>query len=422
MKNKDFYNDNYNYNSNNNRNIYSRSNRIERERAIQDISSSSAKAEERARAHARRNKGRSGQSTGSSNRRPSNREIYSRKRKYKKRRILLTIISIILISVLATGGFIYLKFKKILNSANYIDDGSAEIGTLPDEMNGELAYENGLLHDPKVLNIMLFGSDNESRGDSVGGSDSMILVSLDTRRNTIKLTSIMRDLWLKIANGHGKHKLNYAYTVGQEALAVKTIENNFGIKIDRFVTVDFTRFVAIVDSLGGIDLDITGEEAETINRFCRIEGMKVDKELEEVDGVHHLCGVQALNHARDRDTSGYDFGRTQRQRNVFSAMMLKVKSAGVTQLTSFASQTFSNITTNFKRSEITKFLTRATKYFSYSTAQYRVPQNDEYTDEVIEEQMVLLLKNLSSTKEKLANFVYEDSYANLPKNTKSKQR
>lgn len=124
---------------------------------------------------------------------------------------------------------------------------------------GNITSDN-LYHDPKVMNIILLSLDNYKKisapDDTTGRSDSMMLVSIDTRNEEIKLTSFMRDLFVDIP-GYGFDRLNAAFTYGGPSLTLAAIENNFRVDIDRYVLIDFKKFAEIIDTIGGVDVEIT---------------------------------------------------------------------------------------------------------------------------------------------------------------------
>src|SRR5699024_5105844 len=116
-----------------------------------------------------------------------------------------------------------------------------------DWLQGDATLVNGLYHDDAIMNILIIGVDNYQAND-VGRSDSMILVSVDTRHQKLKLTSIMRDLYVQIP-GYGSNRINSAYSLGGPTLTVQTIESNFGVDIDRWVIVDFDAFTHTIDKI-----------------------------------------------------------------------------------------------------------------------------------------------------------------------------
>ncbi len=125
------------------------------------------------------------------------------------------------------------------------------------KVDGVKCYTN-----PAVKNIILLGTDAPDNG--ISRSDSMILVSIDSNNKEIKFSSFMRDTYVDI-DGYNKDKLNAAFAYGGPKLAVKTIEKNYGIKIDNYISVGFSKFKDIVDALGGVDVQLDQDECGYIN-------------------------------------------------------------------------------------------------------------------------------------------------------------
>lgn len=150
----------------------------------------------------------------------------------------MAILSVILI--VAGAGCFYVD--GMLNKLNFVENTESEATpsitvsetgettSLPDPM-----FVNGLYHDDAITNILILSLDDYQEGD-VGRSDSMIMLSIDTRHKKIKMTSFMRDMFVQIP-GVGSNRLNTAFSYGGAPLTVKTIENNFGVDIDRYVII-----------------------------------------------------------------------------------------------------------------------------------------------------------------------------------------
>lgn len=113
-----------------------------------------------------------------------------------------------------------------------------------------------------IKSILLIGQDKRE-GESRQRSDSMILATLDKDQRTVSLTSFMRDLYVAIP-GYSTTRINAAYAYGGMELLDATLEENFGVKIDENVEVDFEVFQVLVDKVGGIDLELTQAEADYI--------------------------------------------------------------------------------------------------------------------------------------------------------------
>lgn len=338
--------------------------------------------------------------------------IYSNSRKSKKysRSKTFNIAVVVLSFVFALAGVGLLYGYNIISSFNYESnsDVSDPSSNSEEELTGELTKEGNLLRDPQVLNVMLFGLDDQSAGDN-GRTDTMLMVSIDNRHKKLKLTTFMRDIWVQIP-GHGEEKLNAAFAFGGPKLSVETIERTFGVNIDRYAMVHFDGFAEIVDALDGIDMELSADEAATINELCDREGMKVDKKLAEVDGVHHLSGFQALNHARNRDSIRSDFDRTDRQRAVLSTIVSKTKSANLKQIMSIISSVAPKVTMSFKPEEVVKLASNTLTYVNYEIQEFRLPEDDNFSD-VIESNgaAALEINSLRQARQSLAKFLYEES-------------
>lgn len=160
----------------------------------------------------------------------------------------------------------------------------------------------------RYLNIVLLGSDKRP-GSGAWRTDSMIIVSVDTASNIVRLLSIPRDLWVYIP-GHGYNRVNTADLWGELAKkgtgperVKQTIHHNLGIPIHYYVRVDFQGFMKIIDTVGGIDVDVD----------CPLPDIKLSA------GMHHMNGAQALRYARSRYSTS-DFDRGRRQRKVLMAL------------------------------------------------------------------------------------------------------
>ena len=302
------------------------------------------------------------------------------------------IVSLVFFTILGLLGMLMIYAYMALHSFNY--EGLPEDTELVDE------YGNDLISDSQVLNIMLIGSDSMSVGDH-GRSDSLLIVSLDVKNKKIKVTSLMRDIWINIP-GYGKDRFNAAYAFGGPKLTISTIEKTFGIRIDRYMVVDFEGFSRIIDALGGIDLELDVNECAYINTYSG------DKHILKGSGVKHLTGLQALHYSRNRNSKGSDYDRTRRQRNVIRAIIEKLKDASLTQVTDFISAVGPLVTTNFKTSEISRLGASSLEYLNYPMTEFRLPTDDNVRNETYDKKMVLVINDIAKAKKDLLNFIYED--------------
>lgn len=203
-------------------------------------------------------------------------------------------------------------------------------------------------------NIVLFGVDSRKNAlEKDTNSDVIIIVSINNKTKDIKLASIYRDTYTNI-KGKGYSKINLAYFRGGYSLALSTINTNFDLAIEDYVTVNFQAVVNTIDMLGGITLDIKVNELRYLNGYVRelnrINGTNVSG-LKSA-GTQLVNGTQATAYARIRYTAGGDFKRTERQRIVIGKIFDKVKSSDIKTIRKFLNQVLPQISTNLKTTEL----------------------------------------------------------------------
>ena len=349
---------------------------------------------------------------------------------YKKRGRIKRIVCIALsvIFLLSGSGFVY--YYSVLNSMNYVDisnDNDNTDSTLPSSSDvfGNGTSSNDLLQNSKVLNVMLFGEDN-NHGDKYGRTDTMIMLSIDNIHKKIKLTSFQRDTYVYIP-GNGYDKINASYTLGGAKLSIQAIEANFGIKIDRYAVVDFESFIKIIDTLGGIDMEVTQDEIDYINyQMYKNDQTDTATTITDAPGNVHLNGQEALWYARDRGLTkgeddneigidGDDWDRTYRQRKLLETLFDSMKSADLGQIVSIVSSIGPLITTNLKKDEITALVSNALTYLKYDVEQYYVPEEGLwYYDDDTPSGSVIRIADMEKQRLAFAKFIYEvgDSSSN----------
>ncbi len=247
-----------------------------------------------------------------------------------------------------------------------------------------------LVSDDNVLNILLIGCDARSKTGR-GRSDSMILLSINKNTKRVIMTSFLRDTWVEIP-GVGPQRLNAAYFFGGPNLLMKTIEQNFHIRIDKYARVNFFSFIDAIDEIGGVTINVTDEELEYLNDYVKHEdgllGKDPSADLLSDSGKHTLNGVQALAYARIRYV-GTDFARTQRQRTVMEEMFKKAKGMSLTELDGFLEKVLPNVTTNLEKGEIFSLILHASEYLDYERTDQSIPNLGSFKNMVIDGMMVL---------------------------------
>ena len=239
-----------------------------------------------------------------------------------------------------------------------------------------------------LINILLVGQDRQA-GQGRQRSDTMILCSYNPNTNEVSLISFLRDLYVSIPGGYSNNRLNAAYAFGGFPLLYKTLEQNFGVKIDGGVEVDFGGFTELIDLIGGVDIYLTAKEAPYVATSCK-------------EGINHLNGRNALNYARIRKIDS-DFGRTNRQRTLILAVFDKLKHSDTATLTSLVNKAMSMVTTDMSDSSITSLVTSfLPKVASVKINTYAVPFDGSYKSTYVRGMAVLVPEN-DAIREKLVS-------------------
>ncbi len=262
-------------------------------------------------------------------------------------------------------------------------------------------------HKPvdKIVNILLIGIEKIKNAQN---TDSMIIATMNTEKHTLKLTSLMRDLYVQIP-GYDNNRLNSVYAKGDIELLYDTIELNFGVELNGYCMVDFEDFQNIVDMIHGVEVTLTPEEAQYLNHTNYISDKK---NRTVVPGTQILNGNQALGYCRVRKkptaTESNDFGRTQRQRIVLSAIYDKVKNKNIVELVVLMNKILKSIPieTDITKSEFNRYLEEAANLKVKSLKTFRVPTDDNYENVIINKKDVLQPKDWDKMKDELHTFIY----------------
>lgn len=252
-----------------------------------------------------------------------------------------------------------------------------------------------------IFRVLLIGVD--SREDNIRGrSDTMILFDINPNTKKIIMTSLLRDIYVDIP-GHGSNRLNAAYAFGGAKLLTQTILNSFGIKVDKYVIINFWTVRDVVDALGGVNVDVTKEELEQINLMVGgqnkvLDGIRGDDKLPESSvGNIQLNGIQALAYARIRKLDS-DFGRTSRQREIILASINKVKNLGIFEINSLLNQFLPQVTTNLTEKDILSLLAMAIKRKDYSIESMAIPVAGTWEYVTIDKKAVIKIDFAANAK------------------------
>lgn len=326
----------------------------------------------------------------------------------RRRRRILFGIEIFILLILIGGVFIYAKLGKM----NFTDLDFSKIG-----VNTGVSDNNVMKGYTTIGLIGLDGRDGELK--SGARSDTMIIASINNDTKKVKLVSVYRDTYLRIgedSEGNGQYdKANAAYKKGGPEQFLSMLNTNLDLNVTDFVSVDFQAVAEAVELLGGIDVELKEEEVVHLNYYCvetsKVTGMDYTP-LEEKAGVHHLNGVQAVSYARIRYTSGNDFRRAARQREVIYKIVEKAKNSDIATLSKILDKVFPKVYTSFTKAEI---LQMGMSMMSYDIEDQTGFPFDHLYGERVKDAMggldVVLPVTLESNAIKLHEFLYpEDSY------------
>lgn len=257
----------------------------------------------------------------------------------------------------------------------------------------ERSVTSGTLDAGYVRSVLLIGTDARDVGAERGRSDTMILLSLNSRTQNIYLTSFMRDAYVNIPN-HGYNKLNAAYSLGGAELLMDTLEQNYQVSIDDYCVVSFMGFAGIIDAFGGVKISLSDAEAQALNVILQSEvnALAGDDPLSdfiEKGGTYILNGKQALSYARIRYVGNADFERTSRQREVMTQLLQNAKSKAVTAVPELISSAMPHLGTNMSDAELYFLSLRVPFALRYDITQIQIPADGTYTPADIDGQSVL---------------------------------
>lgn len=328
-------------------------------------------------------------------------------------KIVLLVVIIIILVLILIGKIIGDKLSKI----NFQDLDETNLA-----INEELYSEiEGLTQKEyeQVINILLLGSDSKNMSDQYdGNSDAIMIISINPKYKSIKLISIPRDTAAAIEGIEHRYKINYAFALGKEQLAIKTINQNFGLNLKEYVTINISSMYDIINELGGVDLEITKEEMHWINEYADMFYEFSGKPTKKVTtyGKVTLTGEQAAAHVKERmagNTVGGqnrgDYGRTVRQREVLISMLNKIMSKDIGEISRIVDLILAQVTTNIDVAKyvgmLPEFVANKDAYLNNITS-VMVPGLD-YSKEIMERGVYIYVTDAEKAKKDFIKYMYQ---------------
>ena len=351
-------------------------------------------------------------SMDSDSERADRKEKRKEKKKKKKKNTAIRVICILLIIILSACLAVFLYVNNALNQVTDDDNpqsttesamamdklienfqpieetDAAQISSFQDMI--KQWYRNGTpASSSRVLNILLVGEDTRGKDVLESGTraDSAIIASLNADTKQIKLTSILRDAYAYWETTPGDEstgkfdKINAAMSTGDIHTYINAVENLYKIKIDNYVIVNFTSFEKIIDTLGGVELELTRAEINEINNHPKRYGkVYIEKTFDGNKGTLKLTGKQALAYCRIRKIDS-DNMRANRQKICLSKVFSDMKDASSVQLLKILNDMVPYIRTDMSKNNIVKTAKYALKegWINFDIKSSNVPEyrNDE---------------------------------------------
>lgn len=320
------------------------------------------------------------------------------KKKNKLLRIVLIVLLVIVIAVAAVFGYIWSKLNLIQRDKDIDKSVYATVSTAPTVTDPpENAYtvdvegletmetppeivDTEIMSSKDVLNILLIGTDEREEEFNIDArSDTMILASINRKENTIKLTSFERGIGVPILDGEYKGQYDWLTNIfryGGADLLIRTIEECFKIDIDHYVRVNFRTVTNVVDSIGGIELDIIPREQWFLELYRGVY-QSTTTQAPIVVGTNTFDGGMALGYARLRAVDD-DWFRIERQRKVIIATANKLKGSSLVDLNNLANQVLPLVQTDLTNLQIADLMLYAPQLLGAEFSQLTIPVPDSY--------------------------------------------
>lgn len=256
-------------------------------------------------------------------------------------------------------------------------------------------------------NLALFAVDRRKDGEKAN-SDVIMVISLDAQSGKVKMSSIMRDTYVKI-EGHGMDKINAAYALGGPQLAIKTINQNFDLDIKDYMNVDFYSAAKIIDALNGVEVNVKQAELSYLNNYLNELAIydKVPAVHVNNAGLQKLSGRQTVAYTRIRAVGNGDYERTERQRSVLVALFNKMKASGPEMFPVFASQVLPNLETSMANFTLMTFAGGILNSKNKVVDQARFPLDGQSVGKKINS-IWYLTTDLKTTTASIHNFIYKN--------------
>lgn len=324
----------------------------------------------------------------------------NKKCKNKYKQILIGVFSVIIICVVVLGaGYMYIR-ANIYKKTEPLTSEHLQAPVKTKEETIEYTEVEG------ITNVLLVGVDGIDFDEKYQRSDSMIIATLDSNKEKVKLTSLYRDTLVYIP-GYGEEKMNLAFSLGGPELVMETIKYNFDVNIEKYIMINFAGFEAIIDQIGGVEIDVKEYQLHELNKYIGQATGGGDCPVEKA-GLQILNGKQALSYARIRKGVGDDYERTERQREVLFKVVEKLQKTDVIKYFSIANKMLDYLRTNIGIMDGLNMAYTISKFSNLETEQLSIPVQELCVDEEVNGNMALRMDRYENALI-LNDFIFNDT-------------
>ena len=354
-------------------------------------------------------------------------------------KLWIRIVAIVLVVVLVLGlvayGYFHSKYRLMnISDGKFAGTEVSAEGDSQDELENEelqsreieekqaIEATGEIEEDKAVFNILLIGTDDRTTkfNDNARG-DTCILLSINRETNQVHLVSFERAIGVKIPSGEYEGQwdwLTHMFWYGGPYLMTRQIRENFKVDVTKYIRVNIRTFMELVDSVGGVDIDMTEAECNNINHpegtftAGNIKGMHVENEVQQdlAPGINHLNGATAMCYARLRAIDD-DWHRVERQRKVILAAVENLKKLSVTELDKLLNNVLPLVQTNLTEGDIAGLIPEAATFVNmdYDTTTFPLKHTYGLMDGMCGRKVLAL--DFETNAEELQNFLYGETTA-----------
>ena len=237
--------------------------------------------------------------------------------------------------------------------------------------------ENDIFKDKNVVNILFFGTDERSdKFSNSARSDSMMLISINKNTDKIKLVSLERGMAVKMPNGKVDY-LTHAFHYGGPKWVISCVQSHFNVDVEKYIRVNFNVFEKLIDSIGGVDIELTEIEAQAMNHEIPTNTFKLSRRVNP--GMNHMNGFEALQYCRLRWTDN-DWVRIKRQRTTIAAIQKQCRNLSITELDGAVNAVLPMVQTNLEKDEILSLIAYIPKLLNSSIEDMTIPAEGTFSN------------------------------------------